>query len=225
MNFLICINNNISSKSNHMGKIYLIRNTINNKVYVGQTKLTLEQRFKEHQQHSKKTAISHAIQKYGKENFIIELLEECNITNLDKKETFYIKKYNSYEQGYNNTIGGGSQYISHTPEVKQKLSEAAKGKLVGEKNPAKRPEVRQKISEAAKRRVESGEWVSPTTGGHTPEALEKMRANQPDRSGKNNSRYGVKMSEETKQKIREKQLAAQQRKREERLKNGTNTTN
>ena len=43
-----------------------------------------------------------------------------------------------------------------------------------------------------------------------------MKANQPDRSGKNNSRYGVKMSEETKQKIREKQLLSQQRKREER---------
>jgi hypothetical protein len=42
-----------------------------------------------------------------------------------------------------------------------------------------------------------------------------MRENQPDRSGKNNSRYGVKMSEETKQKIREKQLAAQARKRKD----------
>jgi len=203
-----------------MGKIYLITNTINNKVYVGQTKLTLEQRFKEHQQPSKKTAVSYAIQKYGKENFTIELLEECNIINLDEKETFYIKKYKSYEQGYNNTIGGGSQYISHTPEVKEKLSVIGKGKLLGEKNPAKRPEVRKKISESQKKRVESGDWKSPTLGGHTPEALEKMRKNQPDRSGKNNSRYGVKMSEETKQKIREKQLLAQQRKRDEKLKNG-----
>ena len=220
MNFSIYINNNTSSKSNHMGKIYLITNTINNKVYVGQTKLTLEQRFKEHQQPSKKTAVSYAIQKYGKENFTIELLEECNIINLDEKETFYIKKYKSYEQGYNNTIGGGSQYISHTPEVKEKLSVIGKGKLLGEKNPAKRPEVRKKISESQKKRVESGDWKSPTLGGHTPEALEKMRKNQPDRSGKNNSRYGVKMSEETKQKIREKQLLAQQRKRDEKLKNG-----
>jgi len=220
LNFSIYINNNTSSKSNHMGKIYLITNTINNKVYVGQTKLTLEQRFKEHQQPSKKTAVSYAIQKYGKENFTIELLEECNIINLDEKETFYIKKYKSYEQGYNNTIGGGSQYISHTPEVKEKLSVIGKGKLLGEKNPAKRPEVRKKISESQKKRVESGDWKSPTLGGHTPEALEKMRKNQPDRSGKNNSRYGVKMSEETKQKIREKQLLAQQRKRDEKLKNG-----
>jgi len=203
-----------------MGKIYLITNTINNKVYIGQTKLTLEQRFKEHQRPSKKMSVSKAIQKYGRENFIIELLEECDVHNLDERETFYIKKYNSYEEGYNNTIGGGSQYISHTPEVKQKLSISAKGKLVGEKNPAKRPEVREKISQAQKKRVESGKWKSPTEGGHTPEALEKMRKNQPDRSGKNNSRYGVKMSEETKQKIREKQLLAQQRKRDEKIKNG-----
>lgn len=206
-----------------MGNIYLITNTINGKAYVGQTKLTITERFKEHCRPSKKTAISNAIQKYGEENFTIKLLEECEINMLDERETHYIKQYNSYEEGYNNTIGGGSQYISHTPEVKKKLSEAAKGKMIGDKNPAKRPEVRKKISEAAKRRVESGKWVSPTTGGHTPEALEKMRANQPDRSGKNNSRYGVKMSEETKQKIREKQLAAQQRKREERLKNGNKT--
>jgi group I intron endonuclease len=196
-----------------MGKIYLIINNINNKMYVGQTKHSIECRFREHQQPSKKTAITQAIQKYGKENFTIELLEECNIHNLDERETFYIEKYNSYKEGYNNTIGGGSQYISHTPEVKQKLSIAAKGKLVGDKNPAKRPEVRKKISESQKRRVENGEWKSPTEGGHTQEALEKMRENQPDRSGKNNSRYGVKMSEETKQKIREKQLAAQARKR------------
>jgi hypothetical protein len=148
-------------------------------------------------------------------------LEECNIHNLDERETFYIEKYNSYKEGYNNTIGGGSQYIAHTPEVKQKLSISTKGKLTGDKNPAKRPEVRKKISDAQKKRVENGEWKSPTEGGHTEEALEKLRANQPDRSGKNNSRYGVKMSEETKQKIREKQLAAQERKR----KNGTNTAN
>lgn len=207
-----------------MGNIYLITNTINGKVYVGQTKLSITERFKEHCRPSKKTAICNSIQKYGAENFTIKLLEECEIDMLDERETHYIKQYNSYEEGYNNTIGGGSQYISHTPEVKKKLSEAAKGKMVGDKNPAKRPEVRKKISEAAKRRVESGEWISPTTGGHTPEALEKMRANQPDRSGKNNSRYGIKMSEETKQKIREKQLSAQQRKREERLKNA-NTNN
>jgi group I intron endonuclease len=202
-----------------MGKIYLITNTINNKVYVGQTKHSIEYRFKEHQHPSKKTTITQAIQKYGKENFTVELLEECNIHNLDERETFYIEKYNSYKEGYNNTIGGGSQYIAHTPEVKQKLSISAKGKLTGDKNPAKRPEVRKKISDAQKKRVENGEWKSPTEGGHTEEALEKLRANQPDRSGKNNSRYGVKMSEETKQKIREKQLAAQERKR----KNGTNT--
>jgi len=207
-----------------MGNIYLITNAINGKVYVGQTKLSITERFKEHCRPSKKTAICNSIQKYGAENFTIKLLEECEIDMLDERETHYIKQYNSYEEGYNNTIGGGSQYISHTPEVKKKLSEAAKGKMVGDKNPAKRPEVRKKISEAAKRRVESGEWISPTTGGHTPEALEKMRANQPDRSGKNNSRYGIKMSEETKQKIREKQLSAQQRKREERLKNA-NTNN
>jgi hypothetical protein len=52
--------------------------------------------------------IHKAIHKYGSENFQLEILEECNIEDLDCRETFYINKYNSRDRaiGYNLLEGG-----------------------------------------------------------------------------------------------------------------------
>lgn len=51
------------------------------------------------------------MRKYGIENFIIELIEECKNEDLDEKEKYYIKKFHSFLgdefcNGYNMTIGG-----------------------------------------------------------------------------------------------------------------------
>lgn len=51
-------------------------------------------------------AIVKAIKKYGKENFIIELIEEVRTEDLDNREKYWISYYNSYEEGYNCTKGG-----------------------------------------------------------------------------------------------------------------------
>lgn len=47
-----------------------------------------------------------AFRKYGLENFSFEILEQCKIDKLSEKEIFYIEKYNSYKNGYNQTLGG-----------------------------------------------------------------------------------------------------------------------
>ena len=58
-----------------MGYIYKITNLINNKLYIGQTKKTIEERFKAHikvaRQH-KNRYLYDAMNKYGYENFKIE---------------------------------------------------------------------------------------------------------------------------------------------------------
>lgn len=189
-----------------MGKIYLITNQVNGKQYVGQTRLTLESRFKSHCRKDKieSMAIRAAINKYGKENFTIELLEET--TDLDDRETYYIEKYDTYKNGYNNTIGGGSQNIAVTPEVKEKLSVAGKNR---HRNPHTE-ETKEKMRISRLKYIEENQWISPTTGGHTEEAKQKMRGRRPEQSER---QKGRKLSPETKEKIRQKQLAAWERKR------------
>lgn len=98
-----------------MAYIYKIINNINNKVYIGQTAQTVDTRWKRHLIHfsdGRDTPLYHAMKKYGVENFSIETIEECNIEELDEKEKFYIKLYNSYGQnGYNATLGGSGHTL------------------------------------------------------------------------------------------------------------------
>lgn len=109
--------------------IYLITNLINQKKYVGQTK-NYKQRFKYHIASYKKSPISNAIQKYGKENFIFEVIyQTLNGDHVDFLECHFIKEHNSFADdghGYNLTRGGNCNKII-SKETKQKMSEAAKG--------------------------------------------------------------------------------------------------
>lgn len=95
------------------GIIYKITNTINNKIYIGQTIQSLQNRWKRHCSNKGtidelNMVIKKAILKYGKENFKIEVLEICEYNQLDIKESFYINLYDSYNKGYNSTKGGKS---------------------------------------------------------------------------------------------------------------------
>lgn len=85
--------------------IYKITNLLNQKVYIGQS-IDIKKRWKEHCITIDNCAIHQAIQKYGKENFSFEVLEECDQSLLNVKEIYYIEKYNSYYNGYNMTLGG-----------------------------------------------------------------------------------------------------------------------
>lgn len=91
------------------GYIYMITNKVNGMSYVGQTRYTVEFRWRQHQHKNDGTYFHNAIKKYGIENFTIEILEECEVSKLDSREIFYIAKYNTFEKGYNLTIGGGGK--------------------------------------------------------------------------------------------------------------------
>ena len=94
--------------------IYLIRNKTNNKIYIGKTSKTLEERWKIHVQHSceshfRKQLITKAIRKYGKDYFELSVLEICEDNNtLSVKERFWIAELKSRDPkvGYNLTDGG-----------------------------------------------------------------------------------------------------------------------
>lgn len=106
------------------GRIYIIRNTINSKVYIGQTKVSLKLRFQNHlsaARNGKDYVIGKAIRKYGEENFYIELLEECTIEELNERERYWISYFNSTNNkfGYNISIGGN--VIRTTKELDSNL--------------------------------------------------------------------------------------------------------
>lgn len=115
-----------------MGFIYKITNKINGKNYIGQTKRTVEIRWKEHLREKDNAPIHKAIQKYGENNFFVTVLEECENHLLNEREIYWINYYDSYNghKGYNATKGG--QNIAHIEkwmkkhpnQVKQNLEKA-----------------------------------------------------------------------------------------------------
>lgn len=94
------------------GSVYLIKNSVNGKVYVGQTIQPVERRFKQHlklPKASQKQLIYKAIKKYGKDKFSYEILIEGidNYKDLNELEELYIIKYDSMiPNGYNLCPGG-----------------------------------------------------------------------------------------------------------------------
>ena len=89
------------------GYIYLITNKINNLQYVGQTSRDIDTRFNEHCFDSRSTSQIHrAIVEYGWQNFKIEEIEKVPLECLDEREQYWIKYYNTYENGYNSNRGG-----------------------------------------------------------------------------------------------------------------------
>ena len=93
------------------GKIYKVTNKVTGKSYIGQTRYTIEARWKQHQHKDDGTYFHNAIKKYGVDAFIVEELEECDIKDLDSREIYYIAKYDTFKNGYNLTIGGAGPRI------------------------------------------------------------------------------------------------------------------
>lgn len=119
-----------------MGFIYKITNKINGKVYIGQTITPIKNRMYKHYSQARNgkniTGIDAAIKKYGEENFEIEQILECPNEDLDLQEKFYISKYNSFENGYNLTMGGQFSTTSLNININEAISKYQELKSVEE---------------------------------------------------------------------------------------------
>ena len=134
------------------GEIYCLTSP-SGKKYVGQCVKQLSsgkkwgyiQRWKDHIRDANTKnycrQLNNAINKYGSENFTIEVIKECNIYELNYYEEYYIKLYNTLSpNGYNLTSGGSVCRQSEETQILKRKSMI--GKNVGKIFP-KRPRLRE----------------------------------------------------------------------------------
>ena len=122
------------------GVIYIVRNSKNNKIYIGQTVQPIVTRWNQHKRAVKNGSnlqLARAMRKYGVKEFTIEVLETNVPSNeLNDLEEKYIAKFNSFHSGYNGaprgTVGRGKDnpfFGRKIPDYqREKLSALFKGK-------------------------------------------------------------------------------------------------
>lgn len=175
--------------------IYGIHNLINGKWYVGQS-VNIRARWNGHRSllsHNEKESIHlmRAWRKYGEDAFEWVVLEECSPDELDEKEVYWISQKDSYNNGYNCTIGGGGTRGFHlSKEHKVIIGERTAAAWADKNHRQKRllamhksmdtAEYKQKLSIAGKRN-----WSDPLfkeislqrmKKGMTNASIEKRRA-------------------------------------------------
>ena len=165
--------------------IYKTTNTINGKIYIGQSIRNDENYL------GSGYRLCLAINKYGRENFKKDIIEECESYNLDEREIYWISYFNSTDEkiGYNILEGGQNREGIELPNhVKEKISNSLKDFHL------KNPEFSKDI--VKNRRSYSGE-NNPNFGNG-----EKIK-------GSKNGRFdGNGTTNETREKIRQSKLGS-----------------
>lgn len=165
--------------------IYMTINLINNKFYIGKDAKNDETYY------GSGKILKQAIKKYGKENFIKLVIEEClSEIELCEREIYWIEFYNSIKNGYNIALGGkGGDTITnhpykdiiaeeHSRKMKLKEYNTRTGKKFGKLSDETKDKIRKKL-------------IGKSWGNHTDASKEKI-------SKKAKGRI---VSQETKEKI------------------------
>lgn len=107
------------------GKVYVVRNTENDKLYIGSTATALSKRMSKHRTASKSrnTPFYKAMREIGREKFYIELVEAFPCKSCEElmaREGHFIRHYDTFKRGYNNKIEGRTKAI-YNEEHKEEL--------------------------------------------------------------------------------------------------------
>ena len=164
--------------------IYMIRNKINDKVYIGQS-IHIQNRLDGHKRELRKGRhdsrhLQFAWDKYGEENFEFLSICECKKEKLNEMEQYYILCFESYlgDFGYNTSLGGQSSLMRE--ETRIKIGNSVRGEKNGFYGKHHTEEQKVKWSEQrsgknAPAYGRTGEKHPFYGKHHTEEAKEKMR--------------------------------------------------
>ena len=173
-------------------RIYKITNTVNNKVYIGQTTSLGKVRWLSHRNKLRKGKhpnlhLQSSWKKWGEASFTYEVITESCLGLLDSLEIFYITKYNATDNkfGYNKDGGG------HLSRIRNPISEETRKKLSIAQTGKKRPhseETRLRLSIIGKGRpckykgIPSGKKGIPT--GYNPSKESRLKMSEAHRGKK-----------------------------------------
>lgn len=208
---------------NKISGVYLIKNKIDGKCYVG-VSVDIKNRWRQHKsaisRQNNCVKIANAIRYHGLDSFEFSVIEQCSKHQFDEKERFWIEKYNSVLYGYNLT-NGGNYRKSLSFETKKKMSDSHKNKKLSESHrknmiaAIKSDDVLKKISASLTGRKRNPESIKKTSDALRGRIVSKdtrlkiSLANTgktiPDevRKKMSEAKIGKKVSDETKNKISE----------------------
>ena len=181
----------------------MIKNTLNNKVYIGQS-VSIKTRRRSHlsdlrNNRHRNDYLQKSFNKYGEENFIHEILIECKLDELDSLERLMIAIFDTTNDrfGYNLDSGGNKNRI-RSEETRRKSSESLRGRKLSEDTKRKISIAKKgiRLSEETKRKMSI---ARKGDGSH----WYGKKLSDTHREKISNSHMGKKISNETKRKISE----------------------
>lgn len=151
--------------------LYKRTNTLNNKIYIGQTSQIPEKRWKH--QEKENTYLGNSLRKYGPNNFLNTILMVTDSKELANKCEFeLINILELKTKGYNRRDGGNQGTISE--ETRKKLSDSHIGQLAWNKGVPLTEETKNKIRETRKNSNHKP-MLGKTHSDKTKEKLRKFR--------------------------------------------------
>ena len=197
------------------GIVYKVTNTVNGKVYVGQTRRSLHVRQLDHLREARKgntrLHLHRAIAKYGEQSFHWEILEEAATKEeLDRLEMKWISQLQACDEtkGYNFSSGGA--HPSPSASTRLLISRVHKGKEVSEETREKIRKARlgtrrslTSIQKQVQTRKEKEVWHSEETKSKISQALQGKVVSAETRQKLREANLGKHLSAETRQKMKE----------------------
>lgn len=186
------------------GYIYKTTNILNNKIYIGKRKGNFDKDY-----FGSGKYLLKAIDKYGKDSFRVEIIEECfDLKHQNDREIYWISYYRNKNADMYNIANGGDggniyEYLSteQAVQIKKKIAECNRAGKCGNKGKTLSSEHRRKISESNKGKEFTPEHIQHLKEAHKGQKAWNKGLTKEDPRVAKYCRVGFTHSDEIKKKI------------------------